>query len=179
MIFLLLVVSSVVIIVLKVVHSIIWVPLRVQNHFLKLGIGGPGYRLIFGNTAEVHRIYGRAISKSSKAVDHEILERVNPFYYEWSAKYGKTFLYWFGTKPRLAVSDPDMIREILINSSGAFDRIPLNPFSKLFFGRGLLASSGQTWASHRKIVNQAFRLEQVKVINKIDDFLLLKLGQCR
>ena len=94
---------------LKFLHSIIWVPWKIQAHFRKQGIRGPGYRLIFGNTAEIRRMYAEAQSKSM-SLDHDIIHRVVPFYYEWSALYGKSFLYWFGTKPRLAIADPDMIK---------------------------------------------------------------------
>lgn len=41
---------------------------------------------------------------------------VIPHYYSWSTLNGKTFLYWFGAKPRLAIADPDLIKEILIRN---------------------------------------------------------------
>ncbi|XP_024027744.1 cytochrome P450 734A1 [Morus notabilis] len=156
-----LVVSLFAIFLWKFLHSVIWVPLRIQNHFRKQGIRGPAYRPIFGNTAEMNRIKARVLGKS-KGFDHDILQRVTPFYHEWSPMYGKTLLCWFGSMPRLVISDPEMIKEVLTDTSGAFDRTPWNPSVKLFFGQGLLALAGDQWAFHRKIANRAFRSEQVK-----------------
>ena len=160
----LLVVSLLVIFLSKFLYSVIWVPLRIQNHFRKQGIRGPTNRPIFGNTAEVHRITAKAHSKPMPFDDHEVLKRVTPFYYEWSPIYGKSFVYWFGSVPRLTISDPDMIKEVLMNTSGVFDRAPFSPLVKVFFGQGLLSLTGEKWGFHRKIANQAFRIEQVKVI---------------
>lgn len=159
---LLLVVSLLVIFLSKFLYSIIWLPLRIQNHFRRQGIRGPSYRPIFGNTAEIRRITAKAHSKSMP-FEHDVLKRITPFYYEWSPIYGKNFLCWFGSVPRLTISDPDMIKEVLVNTSGSFDRAQFNPLVNIFFGQGLLTLIGEKWAFHRKIANQAFRVEQVKV----------------
>nr|XP_023891618.1 cytochrome P450 734A1-like [Quercus suber] len=150
------------VIVLKFVYSFIWVPWKIENHFRNQGIRGPGYRLIFGNTAETKRLYAKAVSKPISFEHHDVLHRVIPFYYRWSIMYGKTFLHWFGSKPRLAISDPDMIKEVLANSDGSFEKIRLNPLAKLLFGKGLVVLSGQEWAIHRRIANRAFNMERVK-----------------
>lgn len=147
---------------LKFMYSVIWVPLRLQSHFRKQGIRGPGYRPIFGNTLEARRITARVLSKP-KAFDHDVVHRVIPTCYEWSAIYGKTFLHWFGTTPRLVVSDPDMIKEVLMNTGTLYEKPCFDPFAARFFGEGLLTLAGEKWAFHRRITNQAFRTEQVKV----------------
>ena len=67
--------------------------------------------------------------------------------------YGKNFLFWFGSTPRLAIFDPDIIKEILRKSDGSFEKISLNPLARPLFGQGL---GGQKWAIHRRITNQAF-----------------------
>lgn len=95
-------------------------------------------------------------------VSHEIVHRVMPHYYNWSTLYGKTFLYWFGPKPRLAVADPDMIKEILLNNTGSYEKVKFNPLSKLLFGEGLVRLSGEKWAVHRRITSQAFNMERIK-----------------
>ncbi|KAG6750231.1 hypothetical protein POTOM_047325 [Populus tomentosa] len=94
----------------------IWVPLRIQTYFKKQGISGPKNKIIVGNSAEIRRLFAAAAESKSTCINHDILHRVAPLYYEWSRNYGKTFLYWFGSKPRLAMSDPDMIKEILMNT---------------------------------------------------------------
>ncbi|XP_031260178.1 uncharacterized protein LOC116118330 [Pistacia vera] len=124
------------IILVKYVHTFIWIPYRIQNHFKKQGISGPGYRLITGNSAEIRRMYVEAASKPVLGFDHDIVCRAMPLYDRWSGMYGRTFLYWFGSVPRLAISDPDMIKEVL--TGGSFEKIPFNPSANLLFGQGLV-----------------------------------------
>ncbi len=90
--FLLLAIFFLIILFLKLLYSITWVPWRIQEHFRKQGIRGPAYRPIFGNTGEIRRMGAQAKSKSMAWLDHDILHRVAPFYYELSAVYGRTFL---------------------------------------------------------------------------------------
>ncbi|KAB2626770.1 cytochrome P450 734A1-like [Pyrus ussuriensis x Pyrus communis] len=75
-----------------------------------------------------------------------------------------TFVNWFGMKPRLAISDPDMIKEILFNSGGSFIKILFTPLTKFLLGDwGLVGLEGDQWTFHRRIVNNAFNMEHVKV----------------
>ncbi|KAB1220563.1 hypothetical protein CJ030_MR3G015816 [Morella rubra] len=146
---------------LKLLHSVIWVPLRIQHHFRKQGIRGPRYRPFFGNATEIRRMFTQAQLKPMP-LHHDILHRVTPFYSEWSATYGKTFVCWFGAKPRLAIVDRDMIKEALMNTGRSFEKTKTDPFTKMFFGQGLIVLEGDKWALHRRIANQAFMLEKVK-----------------
>jgi len=149
--------------VVRVAYSIIWVPWITAHHFRVQGITGPSYRPIKGNTDEIHRMY-REVQSKPMALCHDILERVCPFYHRWSRVYGKTVLYWHGSKPKLVLSDPDMIKEILLKTGEWFERIDPNPSVKQFFGEGILVLKGDQWAVHRAIANQAFKIERVKVI---------------
>ncbi|KAK6130968.1 hypothetical protein DH2020_035294 [Rehmannia glutinosa] len=63
---------------------------------------------------------------------------------------------------RLAVSDPDMIKEVLMNSNGLFPKVNFNPSAKILLGDGLVRLEGQKWAVHRRITSQAFNMERVK-----------------
>ncbi|PIA55659.1 hypothetical protein AQUCO_00700163v1 [Aquilegia coerulea] len=149
-------------IILRFTYKLIWVPLRIQKHFNKQGIQGPSYRPIFGNSVEIRDIIKEAQAKSIQPITNEILHRVTPHYYKWSKMYGKTFLYWFGSTPRLAITDPDMIKEVLLNQSGSYEKIEFNPLSKPLFADGLVGLMGEKWARHRKITSQAFNMERVK-----------------
>ncbi|KAJ6732994.1 CYTOCHROME P450 FAMILY 721 SUBFAMILY A POLYPEPTIDE 1 [Salix koriyanagi] len=151
---------------LKFIHKIIWIPLRIQYHFKKQGIAGPGYRPLSGNLGELRRLHAAAQSSKSMPFSHDIIHRVLPFYQEWSRKYGKMFLFWYGIKPRLVISDPDMIKEVLMNNkiAGSIEKLALNPLRKILFGEGLVVLEGEKWALHRRIANQAFNLEQVKKV---------------
>ncbi|KAG2377091.1 Cytochrome P450 [Vigna angularis] len=147
----------------KFLYANLWVPRRTERHFKKQGIGGPGYCPIVGNSSEIRRLYAEAKSEATPAFEHDnILRRVVPFYERWSRAHGKTFLYWFGSTPRLAITEPDMIKEVLTNTRGEYGKVPYNPQSKLLFGQGLVGLEGEQWALHRRIINLAFNLELVK-----------------
>ncbi|XP_015071474.1 cytochrome P450 734A1 [Solanum pennellii] len=143
----------------KFIYSVIYLPLKFEKHFRKQGIRGPGYRLIYGNTEEIKQQISEAESKSIP-FNHNVLHRIAPHYYNWSAIYGKTFLWWFGSKPRLAISDPDIIKGLFMNK--AVDKVEFDPQTKQLFGQGLVGLRGEQWALHRKIANQAFNMEVVK-----------------
>lgn len=148
-----------VIFLLKFIYSVIYIPWKFEKHFRKQGIGGPGYRLIYGNSEEIKRQISEAESKSVP-FNHNVLHRIAPHYYNWSAIYGETFLWWFGSKPRLTLADPDMIKGLFMNK--AVDKIEFDPQSKRLFGQGLVGLRGEQWALHRRIANQAFNMEVVK-----------------
>ncbi|KAL9244152.1 hypothetical protein vseg_017957 [Gypsophila vaccaria] len=156
------------ILVAKLFHVILWVPWKIQGHFERQGIMGPPYRPIYGNTREIKRMYAEVQSKpvphptENGPLNHDICHRVMPFYYNWSARYGKTFLYWFGPNPMLAIADPDMIKEVLSNPSGSFKKLKHNPLAKMLFGCGLVGLDGEKWSRRRRIANLAFNMEQVK-----------------
>ncbi|KAI7749820.1 hypothetical protein M8C21_011774, partial [Ambrosia artemisiifolia] len=147
-----------------ILYKYIWIPLRIQRHFRLQGIQGPSYRPIFGNSAGTQRrMIAEAQSSRSFSFNHEgVVQRVMPQFYNWSKVYGDTFLYWFGPKARLAISDPDMIKEILVSKSGSFGKIKFDPATKLLFGDGLVALEGERWVVHRRIASQAFNMERVK-----------------
>ncbi|KAL0323109.1 UNVERIFIED_CONTAM: cytochrome [Sesamum angustifolium] len=143
------------------IYAVIWLPRKIESHFKKQGIKGPPYRLIYGNSQEIGQLLKDAASKSIQ-FSHDILQRVAPHYYKWSAMYGKTVLFWFGSKPRVISADPAMIKELMVNHSGSVIKDAFNPLSKLLFGQGLVGLEGDKWSVHRKISNQAFNMERVK-----------------
>ena len=65
-------------------------------------------------------MYAEVQSKSMGGLEHEILQRVLPYYSRWSGAYGKTCVWWFGTKPRLAIADPESIKEVFLNTGASF-----------------------------------------------------------
>ncbi|CAM9001405.1 unnamed protein product [Rhodiola kirilowii] len=147
--------------ILKLLHSILYLPLKTQRHFHRQGITGPAYRPIIGNSAEIRRIIADASSRTLPLCQ-DIVPRVLPFYHKWSEMYGESFLYWFGWRPRLAVVEPEMVKEVLLSNGGAFGRVEFNPLTRMLFGQGLVGLSGEAWSVHRRITTQAFNMERVK-----------------
>ncbi|XP_077233279.1 cytochrome P450 734A1-like isoform X2 [Tasmannia lanceolata] len=130
---------------LRTIRSFVWVPWKLELHFQKQGLSGPPRTFFFGNTGEIQEL-----SITGKVDDYR------------SKLYGMTFVCWFGSKPRLAVVDPELIKEVLLNRSGVIERVPFDPIVKQLFGDGMPSVYGEKWVRHRKIGNTAFNMERVK-----------------
>lgn len=55
---------------------------------------------------------------------------------------GKVSLCWMGTTPRLIVMDPELMKEVLSNKLGHFEKPPLNPLI-LALTKGLTTQQGE------------------------------------
>ncbi|KAK6131192.1 hypothetical protein DH2020_035063 [Rehmannia glutinosa] len=150
------------IISVKFIYTNIYLPFKIKKHFAKQGVRGPSYNLIYGNSEEIKNLIKTAVSKPIQDFCHDVLDRVLPHYYKWSGRYGKTLLFWFGSKPTLIFVEPDMIKEVLVSNSGSIGKEAFNPLSKQLFGQGLVGLQGEKWAVHRKIASLAFTMERVK-----------------
>lgn len=76
---------------------------------------------------------------------------------------GSNFLLWFGPTARLAVADPDLIREIFVSRSEFFERYESHPLVRQLEGEGLVSLRGEKWAHHRKVITPTFHMENLKV----------------
>ena len=77
---------------------------------------------------------------------------------------GPMHLIWFGRTPRLIVSSPELIREVLLSPSEHFDRYEAHPLIRQFEGLGLSNLHGDEWARRRKILTPAFNAENLKLL---------------
>ncbi|XVE49970.1 hypothetical protein DITRI_Ditri01bG0124400 [Diplodiscus trichospermus] len=73
----------------------------------------------------------------------------------------KSFVMWYGTTPRVTIMEPNLIKEILNKKSGDFPKPELNSFTELYV-TGLASYNEDKWAKHRKIVNPACNIENLK-----------------
>ncbi|KAF3333525.1 putative cytochrome P450 superfamily protein isoform X1 [Carex littledalei] len=148
------------------VLDILWFrPKRLEEHFAKQGIRGPPYRFFLGSVKEMVALMVEASSKPMvPQTSHNIFPRVLAFYHYWKKIYGSTVLIWFGPTPRLAVSDPEMIREIFLSRSEYFDRYESHPLVRQLEGDGLVSLHGEKWAHHRKVLNPAFYMDNLKLL---------------
>jgi cytochrome P450 len=76
---------------------------------------------------------------------------------------GKVSMLWDGPTPRVILSDPKLVREVLSNKFGHFRKPKLPAHFIKMIADGLANHEGENWAVHRKIINQAFQLEKLKV----------------
>ncbi|KAJ0094970.1 hypothetical protein Patl1_16642 [Pistacia atlantica] len=77
------------------------------------------------------------------------------------------FLYWHGPQPQLVFTQPELIKEILMNDKeGAFPKTKVQGFMEKFLGQGLATSQGEEWFKKRMLANHAFHAESLKVYMK-------------
>ncbi|KAG0546101.1 hypothetical protein BDA96_02G418700 [Sorghum bicolor] len=142
-----------------------WRPRRLERHFARHGVRGPGYRFFFGSSIELIRLMLEASSRPAPPeAPHDVLPRVLAFYHHWRKLYGPMHLIWFGRTPRLVVSSPELIREVLLSRSEHFDRYEAHPLIRQFEGLGLSNLHGDEWARRRKILTPAFNAENLKLL---------------
>ena len=85
---------------------------------------------------------------------------------DWSKDYGRVFGYYEGYTPVLSVSDPDILREILVKDSNNFNHrkpFPLAPRKSL----GLFLENGEQWHRSRTLLTPAFSAGKLKQVSKL------------
>lgn len=127
----------------------------------KQGVKGPGYRFIHGNTKEMAQMAKQSYS-TPMDISHHVFLRVQPHFYSWIKQYGMNLLYWSGPKPKLLVTDPEMIKEILNHRDGTFLKLKPRGILKKLTGEGILIAEGKKWTKLRRVANHAFHGESLK-----------------
>lgn len=150
----------------KLMEVLWWRPRRVEEHFARQGIRGPRYRFFVGCVREMVALMVDASASPMPRPyrSHNVLPRVLAFYHHWRKIYGSTFLIWFGPTPRLAVADPDLIREILLSRADHFDRYESHPMVRQLEGEGLVSLRGDKWAHRRKVLTPAFHVDNLRLL---------------
>ncbi|CAL1360115.1 unnamed protein product [Linum trigynum] len=143
----------------------VWLkPIMIQSSMRSQGIKGPPYRSLHGNTREINHMRSEAVGTPMELLSHDLLPRLMPHVYSWTKIYGMNFLNWYGTKPQLVVTDPELVKEVLSNKEGAFPKKFIQSYADKLLGNGLFASQGEKWVKMRKLANQAFHGDSLKAM---------------
>lgn len=139
-----------------------WGPRRIERALRAQGLGGTEYRFLRGDIKEEQRLMRAALSKPVPMDrPHDIVPRVAPLLHRVTAEHGKVSFTWFGPYPRITISDPELVRQVLANKFGHFDKTKLARLARVLIG-GLAVLDGEEWAKHRRIMNPAFHAEKLK-----------------
>ncbi|KAH1215512.1 Cytokinin hydroxylase [Glycine soja] len=154
-------------VLLKVAYDTIscyWLtPMRIRKIMERQGVHGPKPRFLIGNIIDMTSLVSRAVSQDMKTINHDIVGRLLPHFVAWSNQYGKRFLYWNGTEPRLCLTDTEMIKEFLSKYSTTSGKSwQQQQGTKHFIGRGLLMANGEEWRHQRHMVAPAFMGDRLK-----------------
>ncbi|KAJ1689729.1 hypothetical protein LUZ63_013884 [Rhynchospora breviuscula] len=135
-------------------------PRRLDRKLRKQGLRGTVYRVLATDLRENIRLNKEACSMSMPLL-HDIIPRVSPLLHRTIKEYGKQSFTWFGPNPIVTIMDPELVREILSNKFGHFEKLKGGLMSRLL-ANGLLSHDGERWAKHRRILNPAFHVEKLK-----------------
>ncbi|GAU46597.1 hypothetical protein TSUD_99470 [Trifolium subterraneum] len=136
-------------------------PKKLEKLLREQGLKGNSYRLLVGDVKDLLKMRKEATSKPMNLSD-DIVPRVYTYLQQSAIKYGKNSFIWFGPTPRLNITDPELIKEVL-NKMYDFRKPDVNPLFKLLVN-GLVNLEGEQWNKHRKIINPAFHLEKLKIM---------------
>nr|KYP58867.1 Secologanin synthase [Cajanus cajan] len=123
------------------------------------GLQGNPYKLLVGDLKDILKMQNEAKSKPM-SLSHDIVPRVLSHVHQSVKKHGKNTFIWFGPKPRVTLTDPELIKEVL-NKMYDFQKPKTTPLAKLL-ATGLVNYEGEKWNKHRRIINPAFNLEKLK-----------------
>nr|CAB3457018.1 unnamed protein product [Digitaria exilis] len=140
-------------------------PLRIRRIMARQGVHGPPPRLLVGNLRDVSALAAQATADDMPSLTHDIVARLMPHYVLWSKIYGKLFVYWYGSEPRLCLTDAAMIKEFLSSkyAANATGKSWMQrEGTKHFIGRGLLMANGARWSHQRHVVAPAFMADKLK-----------------
>ncbi|KAL2546267.1 Cytochrome [Forsythia ovata] len=149
-------------IVVRFLFNIWWIPFRVKNVLRLQGLKGPAYKFIHGNTKEIIEMKKQAMSNPMDLSSHDIFPRIQPHFYTWMKLYGQNFLMWDGARPQIVVTEPELVKEILSNKEGAYGKMKLRGYLKKLLGDGIVMAEGEKWTKLRKLSNHAFHGESLK-----------------
>ncbi|KAK4479838.1 hypothetical protein RD792_015380 [Penstemon davidsonii] len=125
------------------------------------GIKGPPYKFIHGSTKEIIK-FNKEIRNTSMDLSHDIFPRIQPHLHAWMRLYGNNFLTWVGTQPHIFVTEPELIKEILTNKEGTYQKTKIKRYLKRLLGDGVVVAEGEKWVKLRKLANHAFHGDSLK-----------------
>ncbi|KAK9106763.1 hypothetical protein Syun_022774 [Stephania yunnanensis] len=146
------------------VLSFYWLtPRHIRRVMASQGIRGPKPRFLIGNIKEMSSLVATTTCEDMTFIDHNIVGRIIPHYALWSKQYGKRFIFWVGSEPRMCLTDKNMIKEFFIKHNNHSGKSWLQQEgTKHFIGKGVLMANGMDWYHQRQIVTPAFMADKLK-----------------
>ncbi|CAN8238564.1 unnamed protein product [Cochlearia groenlandica] len=153
--------------ILRVLYNSIWcyflTPRRIKKSMERQGITGPKPRLLTGNIINISEMVSKSVANDCSSINHDIVPRLLPHYVAWTKQYGKSFIIWNGTEPRLCLTETEMIKELLTKHNHVTGKSWLQQEgTKGFIGRGLLMVNGEAWHQQRHLAAPAFTRDRLK-----------------
>ncbi|CAO2191128.1 unnamed protein product [Urochloa humidicola] len=136
-------------------------PRRLDRLLRAQGLSGTAYRFPAGDLQEEARLKDEARSRTMKPGCHDVIPRVMPHFFNTVKEHGNICITWFGPIPRVIITEADLVRDILSNKVGQFEKNTNKRVGKLLC-LGVISYEGDKWVKHRRILNPAFHVEKLK-----------------
>ncbi|KAJ8774625.1 hypothetical protein K2173_017071 [Erythroxylum novogranatense] len=148
-------------ILFKFINKVWLAPIQTQSVMRSQGIQGPSYKFLHGNTKEISKMREETRNYPIE-LTHEMLTRIQPHIYSWIKLYGMNFLFWYGTRPQLVITEPELVKEIMNSKEEVFSKVEYYEYVQRLLGDGLVLSRGEKWLKMRKLANHAFHAEGLR-----------------
>ncbi|KAL2331247.1 hypothetical protein Fmac_018828 [Flemingia macrophylla] len=109
----------------KVVNWLWLRPKKLEKLLRHQGLQGNPYKLLVGDMKEYAKMRNEPLSKPMN-FSHDISPRVSSFIQHSLNKHGKNCFTWVGPIPRVIITDPELIKDVL-NNIDDFGKSNLNP----------------------------------------------------
>ncbi|MED6121611.1 hypothetical protein PIB30_031828 [Stylosanthes scabra] len=137
-------------------------PKKLEKLLREQGFQGNPYRILVGDTEDIQKMLKQSQSKPMDVSDDDILHRFLCHIQQNINRYGKKSFIWFGPKPRVIITDPELIKDAL-NKVHNIQKPHSNPLIRLL-ASGLVSHEGEKWSKHRRIINPTFTSENIKIM---------------
>ncbi|CAJ2664945.1 unnamed protein product [Trifolium pratense] len=158
--------GAILVVLAHILHILVLRPKSLRAKLQRQGIDGPSPHFYFGNIPEMKSLLLQTQLTSTtqtSSISHNWLSTLFPHILEWKNKYGPIYLFSSGSIQWLMVSDKDMVKEIVLNTSLILGKPSfLAKDIRPLVGQGILSSSGQFWAHQRKIISPELYQDKMK-----------------
>lgn len=147
--------------ILGALRTFLWEPLRLRRCMKKQGVHGPPFRFVVGNLPEAEAF--RQSQPEIQPFEYIFRPTVNPQHALFFPKYGKRFIYGYGSDTRLVVREPEFVKEVLMTQSDSFRRTDIEKYVVgQVTGNGIFIIDGPKWYMERHTLNPFFRQTALK-----------------